>query len=235
MPTLLQAKETRSRRAVPVLPPPSRAFRVALPWLLASLAATMATLVGQVPIWTLLSFAACAGWRLFTDRWHRALPSLLLRLVVFVPMAFGIVFTYSGHIDAGSMLAFLVALMSLKILELRSARDFTVVSLLGFFMTLSAFFYSQSLALFGFLSLALFANLVALLRCHGAAEGRSVWPAVRLGLGIGAPDAAAGRPDVYRLSAGTRNFPAAAEQSKHGFDRHERPSPAGKLRILGAI
>ena len=185
MPTLLQArKKTAHAHAVPVAPSPSQAFRIALPWLLASLSTAVATLIGQVPFWTLLSFAACVGWRLLTDRWHRALPSLLIRLVVFLPMALGIVFAYGGHIDAGSMLAFLVALISLKILELRSARDFTVVSLLGFFMTLSAFFYNQSLALFAFLSLALFANLIALLRCHGAAEGRSVWPAMRLGLGM---------------------------------------------------
>ena len=100
-----------------------------------------------MPAWTLLAFAGCAGWRLVAERRRSALPSLPLRLAVFLPMAGGVVLTYGTHFDAASMLAFLVALLSLKILELRSARDFTVVSLLGFFMTLSAFFYNQSFAL----------------------------------------------------------------------------------------
>ena len=184
MPTLTKPKTTPRTRLQPRPVAPQQAFRLALPWLLGSVAATMATLIGQVPAWTLLSFALCAGWRLVADRWERALPSLLLRLAVFVPMALGLVFTYRGHVDAGSMLAFLVALMSLKILELRSARDFTVVSLLGFFMTLSAFFYSQSLALFAYLSLALFANVVSLIRCHGVGQGHSPWPSLRLGMGM---------------------------------------------------
>ena len=60
------------------------------------------------------------------------------------------------------MLAFLIALISLKILELRSARDFTVVALLSYFMVLSAFFYNQSLALSLYLVVAIAANTVAL-------------------------------------------------------------------------
>lgn len=184
MPTLTQPKTVRRQRTLLKPAPPPRAFRLALPWLLGSLAATMATLVGQVPAWTLLTFALCTAWRLLADRWDKALPSLLLRLAVFLPMALGLVFTYNGHVDAGSMLAFLVALVSLKVLELRSPRDFTVVSLLGFFMTLSAFFYNQSLALFAFVTLALLANVVSLIRCHGAAQGRSPWPSLRLGFGM---------------------------------------------------
>ncbi len=184
MPTLTKSRTAARARLQPRPVAPQQAFRLALPWLLGSVAATMVTLVGQVPAWTLLAFVLCVGWRLLADRWERALPSLLLRLAVFLPMALGLVFTYRGHVDAGSMLAFLVALMSLKILELRSARDFTVVSLLGFFMTLSAFFYSQSLALFAYLSLALFANVTSLIRCHGVGQGRSPWPSWRLGLGM---------------------------------------------------
>ncbi len=184
MPTLVPPKTTRRARAQPKPATPAQAFRLALPWLLGSLAATMATLIGQVPKWTLLTFALCAGWRLLAERWQKALPSMLVRLAIFLPMAFGIVLAYNGHIDAGSMLAFLVALMSLKILELRSPRDFTVVSLLGFFMTLSAFFYNQSLGLFAFLTVALFANVLSLIRCHSAAAGRSPWPSLRLGFGM---------------------------------------------------
>ncbi|MBE7212503.1 MAG: DUF3488 domain-containing transglutaminase family protein [Gluconacetobacter diazotrophicus] len=184
MPTLTRPKNARRQAVQPRPVAPPQAFRLALPWLLGSLTATMATLIGQVPAWTLLSFGACAGWRLFAERRERALPSMLLRLVVFLPMALGLVVTYRGHVDAASMLAFLVALISLKVLELRSARDFTVVSLLGFFMMLSAFFYNQSFALFVYLSVILFANVVSLIRCHGVGQGRAVGPSLRLAVGM---------------------------------------------------
>ncbi len=59
-----------------------------------------------------------------------------------------------------------------------------MVSLLGFFMTLSAFFYNQSLALFAFVAVALSVNILSLIRCHSGANGRSLWPSVRLGLGM---------------------------------------------------
>ena len=51
-------------------------------------------------------------------------------------------------------------------------------------MTLSAFFYSQSLALFAYLAAALFANVVSLIRCHGTGQGRVPWPSMRLGVGM---------------------------------------------------
>ena len=47
----------RSSRARPQpVAPPATAFRLALPWLLVSLAMTMLALIGQVPGWTLLVF-----------------------------------------------------------------------------------------------------------------------------------------------------------------------------------
>ena len=186
MPTLTRLARPPTLRPARRLVPAAgaRGLHGVLPWLLGSLGATMATLVGQVPAWTLLTFALCTAWRLLTDRWQRALPSLAVRLAVFLPMALGIVFTYNAHVDAGSMLAFLVALVSLKILELRSARDVTVVSLLGFFMSLSAFFFNQSLGLAVFLGAALVANVVALVRCHGAGPGQPAWPSARLALGL---------------------------------------------------
>ena len=178
MPTLTRPARRPAARPFPATG--ARPLRGVLPWLMGSLAATMAALIGQVPTWTLLTFALCTAWRLLTDRWQRALPSLTIRLAVFLPMALGVLFTYHAHVDAGSMLAFLVSLMSLKILELRSPRDVTVVSLLGFFMSLSAFFFNQSFAL----SLALLANVVALVRCHGAGADAPWGPPVRLALGL---------------------------------------------------
>ena len=161
------------------------AFRQGLPWLLGSLAMTMVALVGQVPSWALLVFAGCTLWRYVIAQRGGALPSMVARLLVFMPVAACIIMTYGTNPGAKGLLTFLVALLSLKILELRSARDFTVAALLGYFMVLSAFFYDQSLALSLYLCTALLASTVALIRCHSGGR-REFLPAVRLALGLSA-------------------------------------------------
>ena len=165
--------------------PPVAAFRVALPWLLGSLALTMVALVRQVPAWSLVVFGCCAFWRYLIARRGWTLPSMLVRLMVFLPVAACVLLTYGTNPGAAGMLTFLIALLSLKILELRSERDFTVVSLLGYFMVLSGFFYDQSLLLSLYLCGALLANTVALIRCHSGGQ-RQIGPALRLAFGISA-------------------------------------------------
>lgn len=149
--------------------------------MLGSLALTMVALIGHVPLWTLGIFAGCAAWRLWLERTGGELPSMLGRLAVFVPAALGVYLSYGSSPGAPGMLAFLTALLSLKVLELRSPRDVTIFSLLGYFMTLSAFFYDQSLALNLYLGVALLANTAGLIRCHARSTG-----GLRLALGISA-------------------------------------------------
>ena len=165
--------------------PPAAAFQVALPWLLGSLALTIVALVRQVPPWSLVVFGCCALWRYLIARRGGALPSMVVRLLVFLPVAACVLLKYGTNPGASGMLTFLIALLSLKILELRSERDFTVVSLLGYFMVLSGFFYDQSLLLSLYLCATLLVNTVALIHCHSGGQ-RRVAPALRLALGMSA-------------------------------------------------
>ena len=173
----------RRKRPRPVVRASDTPFRAALPSLLASLFLTLLPLIGQVPVWTLLLFGVCTGWRYWLEKRDLPLPPLILRLLLFVPVAFLILRTYGSHPNATGMLAFLIALLSLKVLELRSLRDFTIVALLGYFMVLSALFYEQSFALCLYLAAVVLLNASALIRCHGGV--RSFWPSVRLALGMG--------------------------------------------------
>ena len=169
-----------ARRALRPVPATSRAFSQALPWLLGSVSMTMAALVGEVPWWTLAAFAACVGWRYVIERQRLAMPSFLARLLMYVPMMLGTFWAYGGHPSATAMLTFLIGLLSLKVLELRSPRDFTVVALLGYFMTLSAFFYNQSLVVSLYLGAALLGNTVALVRAHGGSGRGNLAATTRL-------------------------------------------------------
>ena len=167
----------------PLATPAALAFRQALPWLLASLSMTMLALLEQVPSWALMVFGACTLWRYVLARRGGPLPSMLVRILLFLPVATCVVMTYGTNPSATGMLTLLIALISLKILELRSGRDFTIVALLGYFMVLSAFFYDQSLGLSLYLCVSLLLNTVALIRCHSGGR-REVGPALRLALGM---------------------------------------------------
>ncbi len=160
------------------------AFRTGLTWLLASLLLTVFSLLGQVPLWTLAVFAGCTVWRYLLEITGRPLPSMATRLALFLPVAWAILSTYGSRPNATGLLTFLVALLSLKILELRSPRDFTIVALLGYFMTLSVLFYNQSLVLCLYLAVTLLLNSVALACAHGKLHAS--WPALRLALGMSA-------------------------------------------------
>jgi hypothetical protein len=92
----------------------------------------------------------------------------------------GLFWIYGKHPTATAMLTFLVPLLSLKVLELRSPRDFTVVALLGYFMSLSAFFYNQSLLMSLYLGVALVLNTIALVRAHGGNGPANLAPSIRL-------------------------------------------------------
>ena len=143
----------------------------------------MLALASQVRLWMLLVFGACALWRYVLVRTGGPLPSMILRVCVFLPVATGVLMTYGANPDAAGMLTFLIALLSLKILELRSARDVTVVSLLGYFMVLSSFFYDQSLITSLYLGVALLVNTTALIRCHSGGRPNA-GPALRLAIGM---------------------------------------------------
>ena len=98
MPVSAPAKPTSPRRSRfrfgrrtrlrPVGRKKDASFRAALPWLLGSLFLTLLPLVGQVPAWTLLLFGVCTGWRYWIETQERPLPSLVLRILLFLPVAF---------------------------------------------------------------------------------------------------------------------------------------------------
>ena len=178
-----RVRSGKGPRPRPLAPASSSPTRGALPWLLLSLFLTLLPLVGQVPTWTLALFGGCTAWRYWLERSDRSLPPLLLRLLLFVPVALLILRTYGTHPSATGMLAFLIALLSLKVLELRTLRDFTIVAVLGYFMVLSALFYEQSFGLCLYLAGVVLLNSAALIRCHGGV--RSTWPTVRLALSMG--------------------------------------------------
>ena len=120
-------------------------------WLLASVALVLAPHAAYQPWWLSASIVAVLVWRylLTTHAWPA--PGALLRMALTL-LAGVAVFKYYGTIfgrDAG--IALLTAMLALKLLELRSLRDYLLAAFLLYFLILASFLYSQSLWLAAYL------------------------------------------------------------------------------------
>jgi transglutaminase-like putative cysteine protease len=119
--------------------------RGAAPWLFgAALATTMPHVVHQ-PVWLsalAASIFAWAGWLWWRN--ERLPGRWPLALLVAIASA-GVLLEFRTLFGRDAGVAMLVVFMALKLLELRSRRDATVVVTLGYFLLLTHYFYSQSI------------------------------------------------------------------------------------------
>lgn len=165
-----------------------------------------APLFGRVAGWAVvLFFAACAA-RLIMNRPGARLPSLIGKVLLFGIGFSGILLTYGAFVGIEPGLSGLLLLVSLKLLETNTVRDFQVIALLGFFMALCALFFAQNLGLWLYV-LAVFVLLAAALVHFHRGPG-----AVRPGrsLKLGAVLLLQALPFVALLFA---FFPRGAQQS----------------------
>lgn len=139
----------------------------ATPWLFAAAAITVAPHFAHQPLWlsTFCSLAlAWAGWL-----WgrNRRLPGRWLLMLVVAGGCAAILAEFRTLFGRDAGVALLVMLMALKLLELKSRRDAVVVVTLGYFLLLTHYFYSQSIATGLWLLAALWLLTAALIRVHG--------------------------------------------------------------------
>ncbi len=115
-------------------------------FLLAVIAWTIAPHVSHLPLWCVLLAAAMLLWRAKLAFAHAPLPSKWV-LSSMLATAAGLTYWSFGTVlgkDPGVTMT--VALTALKMLEARARRDAFVVFFLGFFLILTHFLYSQSIA-----------------------------------------------------------------------------------------
>ena len=135
-------------------------------FLLVVIAWVIAPQVSNLPLWCSAMAAGLLLWRSYLAARSLALPSRwwLSGLLV---MATGATYythrTLAGH-EAG--VTYIVVLLSLKTLEMRTQRDAFVVFFLGFFTLLSNFFVSQSLLTAMAMLVGLLGLLTALVNSH---------------------------------------------------------------------
>jgi transglutaminase-like putative cysteine protease len=149
-------------------------------FLLGVIAWTVLPHVPHLPAWCTSLTAVVLLWRAALAVGNGALPGRWL-LVAVLAVAAGLTFmsfrTLLGK-EPGVTMA--VVLMALKTLELRARRDAFVVFFLGFFLVLTHFLYSQSLAVAAAMLVSVWGLLTALVLAHMPAGQPSLKQAARL-------------------------------------------------------
>jgi transglutaminase-like putative cysteine protease len=149
-------------------------------FLLVVIAWTVLPHVPYLPAWCSVLVATVLAWRGAIAVRNAALPS---RWVVFGVLVAVAVLTWWSHRtllgkDAGITLV--VSMMALKTLELRARRDAFVVFFLGFFLVLTQFLNSQSLAVAAAMLVAVWGLLTGLVLAHMPVGQPSLGQAARL-------------------------------------------------------
>ncbi len=114
---------------------------------------------GHLPWWTSAAIGVTLLWRvMLTLRGRRQPPVWLLLPIALLAMA-GVWYSYRTLLGRDPGVAMLALLLAFKLLEMHARRDLYVVLFLSFFLMLTSFFYSQSIAT----GLAMVATIVVLL------------------------------------------------------------------------
>lgn len=140
------------------------------PWLLAAALVTGGPHAWHLPIW--LS-ALCCGflcWRLWLWHRHRSLPARWWLALLVTGCTAGIGWQFGTLLGRDAGVALLVIFMALKPLEMAKRRDALVVIMLGYFLLLSHYFYSQSIPTGIWLLIAVALLTGTLIRLHGGAQ-----------------------------------------------------------------
>jgi transglutaminase-like putative cysteine protease len=146
----------------------------ATPWLLAVALATAAPHAEHLPPWLSTLVGLLFVWRawLWFKRGHLP-PRIPLTLLVAGGVA-GIGWQFQTLFGRDAGVALLVLFVALKPMEMRSRRDATVVIMLGYFLLLTHYFYSQSIATGVWLLAATTLLTATLIRLHGGAQPTAV-------------------------------------------------------------
>jgi transglutaminase-like putative cysteine protease len=144
----------------------------------AALLFTLPPFFDSLGIWVPWLFLLSLALKFWMEPRGYRLRSVILKLLL-VGATLAVVFISYGSVrgvEAG--ISLLVVLMSLKILEAHTAREFRVMVLMGWMLCLCGFFLSQDFATALCLLVAFALLVVALIQFHRGASPGAVWPPV---------------------------------------------------------
>src|SRR5215470_4535226 len=161
---------TKTDRSIPRRP---------LLWMAAALLFTLPPFFDSLVIWVSWLFLIALALKFWMEPKGYRLRSVVLKLTLVATALTTAFISYGSVRGVEAGISLLVVLMSLKILEAHTAREFRVMVLIGWMLCLCGLFLSQDLTTALCLLLAFALLVVALIQFHRGAAAGAVWPPVR--------------------------------------------------------
>jgi transglutaminase-like putative cysteine protease len=145
----------------------------------AALVFTLPPFFDSLAIWVPSLFLLSLALKFWMEPRGYRLRSVVLKLMLVATALTTAFVTYGSARNVEAGISLLVVLMSLKILEAHTAREFRVMILIGWMLCLCGLFLSQDLTTALCLLIAFALLVVALVQFHRGAAAGAVWPPVR--------------------------------------------------------
>ncbi|ALG67226.1 transglutaminase TgpA family protein [Beggiatoa leptomitoformis] len=152
-----------------------------LNWLLVSLIMVILPHVSRLPLWTSLFFILFLLWRFLGTAKQYGLPSQLLKTLFACLVVVGILYTYRTLFGRDPGVALLVALCSLKMIEMHNQRDALLICFLGYFLIITNFLYSQTILTALYMFIVMLVMTATLIGLSDYNERLTLWKRLRLG------------------------------------------------------
>ncbi len=125
-------------------------------WLLASLGITFTLLAVNLESWIPICFVVFAAWRYFIELKNWQYPKLWIRLPMTIIGGVIVLVLYGSLFGRDASVALFLMMLALKLLETKSKRDYIVMVILGYFLTVSILLFTQAIWVFFAMLLPLF-------------------------------------------------------------------------------
>src|SRR5215831_2240642 len=120
--------------------------RLPLLWMAAALLFTLPPFFDSLAIWVPSLFLLSLALKFWMEPRGYRLRSVVLKVMLVAAALTTVLITYGSARNVETGISLLVVLMSLKILEAHTGREFRVMVLIGWMLCLCGFFLSQDLA-----------------------------------------------------------------------------------------
>ena len=144
----------------------------------AALLFTLPPFFDSLAIWVPWLFLLSLALKFWMEPRGYRLRSIVLKLLLVATAVTTVFISYGSARGVEAGISLLVVLMSLKILEAHTAREFRVMVLIGWMLCLCGFLLSQDLTTALCLLIAFALLVVALIQFHRGASPGAVWPPV---------------------------------------------------------
>ena len=207
-------------------------------WLLSAMLLALALHFSHFPAWTSALILLFMGWRLLLQWRHWKMPKIWLLLPITLLGVAGIYLHYRTLFGRDASVALLALMLSLKLMESATQRDYVILIFAGYFLTMTAFLFDQSLWIGVYLLLpvlGLTGSLVGISYPHGVLSHRSRF---RLASGLllqATPLMLLLFVLFPRIPGPLWGVPQDAYRAMSGLSDHMQPGDISELSLSGAV